>query len=102
MTGHIPFQEWFEHLKDRHGRARITARLTRLQAGLLGQTNRIGSGVHELKIDTGPGYRVYFANDGADIVILLVGGSKRTQAKDIKLAQTYWSDYKLRKKGLRS
>ena len=78
-------------------RARVVARLTRLQAGLIGHVNNVGAGVHELKIDVGPGYRVYFGNDGKEMIILLAGGEKKTQSKDILAAKEYWIDYKLRK-----
>lgn len=94
--GKIPFQEWVDSLKDVDAQNRINVRLNRLRLGLLGDTNRIGEGVHELKVDYGPGYRVYFANEGTTIVILLCGGDKKTQKQDTKTAKFYWADYKKR------
>lgn len=61
--------------------------------GNLGHHRSVGHGVHELKIDFGPGYRVYFGQDGDKVVVLLIGGDKKTQAADIKRAQEYWNDY---------
>ena len=79
----------------------IHNRITRLRSGLLGDVASVGSGVHELKIDFGSGYRVYFGNEGETLVLLLCGGTKRTQAKDISQAKKYWENYKDRKeKGL--
>lgn len=94
--GKIPFQEWINSLKDMDAQNRINIRLNRLRLGLLGNINCIAEGVHELKVDYGPGYRVYFANEGDNIVILLCGGDKRTQKQDTKTAKFYWADYKKR------
>ena len=94
--GMVPFQEWFNSLKDVNAQNRTNIRLNRLRLGLFGDTNRIGEGVHELKVDYGPGYRVYFANEGNTIVILLCGGDKKTQKQDIQKAKVYWADYKKR------
>lgn len=80
-------------MKDRMGRARIRARIARARAGNLGKCEPVGEGVFEPKIDFGPGYRVYFGEVGAAIIILLCGGDKSTQAKDIKAAHDYWADY---------
>ena len=93
-SGQCPFEEWLESLKDRRGSAKVRARIARLRAGNLGQCESVGQGVMELKIDFGPGYRVYFGQVGHAIVILLCGGDKGTQAKDIRLAQGYWADYR--------
>lgn len=95
--GHNPFHEWFLSLKDARAKMRISKRLNTAKAGNLGETRPIGGGAHEMKIDYGPGYRLYFANDGKDIIILLCGGTKRTQQKDINLAQEYWAAYKQEK-----
>lgn len=94
--GRIPASEWLGQLRDGVARARITARLDRLSAGLRGDWRSVGGGVSELRIDHGPGYRVYFAPLGASVVILLCGGDKRTQAEDIEEAHAYWKDYKAR------
>lgn len=68
-----------------------------MSAGLLGDWSGVGDGVCELRIDYGPGYRVYYAQDGKILILLLCGGDKRTQAKDIEKAHGYWKDYKARK-----
>ena len=80
------FAEWIDGLRDTQGRARILARIERLAAGLLGDVKPIGEGVSELRIDCGPGYRVYFKKQGREIIILLAGGDKSTQRRDIKTA----------------
>lgn len=93
-SGSTPFAEWFSKLRDDRAKQKILARLARVRAGNLGQTNSIGEGVQELKIDYGPGYRVYFGQVGSEIVILLCGGDKRTQDEDIKNAKAYFVEYK--------
>ena len=80
------FKAWFEELRDIRGRARIQARIDRLSLGNPGDVRPVGSGVSELRIDYGPGYRVYFVQRGQALVILLAGGDKRTQDRDIKTA----------------
>jgi len=95
-SGHAPFDDWMRNLRDVIGRAAIDARLTLLRRGSLGNKYRdVGDGLIELKIDTGPGYRVYLADDGKNSLILCAG-SKRTQARDIKAAKQFWKDYKTR------
>jgi len=84
------------NLRDVQGRAAIDARVTLLRRGSLGNKYRdVGDGLIELKIDTGPGYRVYLADDGKNSLILCAG-SKRTQSRDIKAAKQFWKDYKTR------
>lgn len=80
------FAKWLGGLRDRQARARIQVRLDRLALGLAGDVKPVGSGVSELRIDYGPGYRVYFKRQGDDVVILLAGGDKRTQDRDIQRA----------------
>ena len=80
------FVAWFEGLKDRAVRARITARIRRLSLGNPGDVKPIGQGVSEMRIDYGPGYRVYFVQRGEALVILLCGGDKRDQSRDIARA----------------
>jgi len=80
------FSKWLTALKDRKARARIQTRIDRLQLGLYGDVKPIGEGVSELRIDYGPGYRVYFVQRGQELVILLAGGDKSTQDKDVKAA----------------
>ncbi len=80
------FARWLDDLSDIRARARVQARIERLAAGLAGDVKPVGEGVCEMRIDYGPGYRVYFMKRGRDIVILLAGGDKRTQSADIKTA----------------
>jgi len=88
--GRSPFTEWLETLRDRAGVARIITRLDRIQIGNFGRVEPVGYGVSELKIDYGPGYRVYFAMSGTTVVLLLIGGDKSTQKRDIATAKEYW------------
>jgi len=80
------YSEWFADLRDRRARARINARIRRLSLGNPGDVKPVGEGVSELRIDYGPGYRVYFTQRGRKVVILLAGGDKRTQERDIQTA----------------
>ena len=80
------FASWFRSLRDRQARARIQVRINRLQLGLAGDVKSVGKSVSELRIDYGPGYRVYYTQSGHELVILLAGGDKRTQDRDIKKA----------------
>ena len=80
------FASWLDGLRDIQARARIQARLARLAAGNTGDVKPVGGGVSELRIDYGPGYRVYYTQQGSELVILLAGGDKKTQATDIKTA----------------
>jgi putative addiction module killer protein len=80
------FRTWLRRLKDSNTVARIVARIRRMEQGNFGDTRSVGAGVMELRIDYGPGYRVYYVNRGAEIVILLCGGDKRTQQQDIRRA----------------
>lgn len=81
------FARWLDELTDLHGRARIQARIERLASGNPGDVAPVGEGVSELRIDVGPGYRVYFTRRRRTVIVLLAGGSKQTQAADIKAAQ---------------
>jgi putative addiction module killer protein len=80
------FRAWLRRLKDSNAVARIVARIRRMEQGNFGDTRSVGAGVMELRIDYGPGYRMYYVNRGAEIVILLCGGDKRTQQQDIRRA----------------
>jgi putative addiction module killer protein len=95
-TGKYPFEVWLAGLRDARARARISVRLLRLQTGLFGDCKSVGAGVHELRIDYGPGYRIYFGQEGQTLVLLLCGGDKGTQTSDIEKAHGYWQDYKAR------
>ena len=80
------FAGWFENLRDRQARSRIDVRIRRLSIGNPGDVEPVGEGVSELRIDYGPGYRVYFVRRGPTLVIVLAGGDKRTQNRDIRRA----------------
>ena len=95
--GANPFRKWLDDLMDNKARAVVRVRLNRVRLGNFGDAKSVGEGVSELRIDYGPGYRVYFGREGNTIVILLCGGQKRTQRRDIKTAHQYWSDYQRRK-----
>jgi len=93
-----PFSDWLGKLRDARARQQVQARIARLRLGKLGDVKPIGEGVSELRIDHGPGYRVYFGQDGPVLVILLCGGEKRTQATDIRSAKAFWAQYKQEQK----
>jgi putative addiction module killer protein len=95
-TGRVPFQAWLDAL-DREAQAKITIALTRLARGNRSHVKGVGGGVAELKVDFGPGYRIYFGHDGQTLVILLAGGTKKRQAEDIAAAKARWAAYKERK-----
>ncbi len=80
------YEQWFDGLRDRQAKARIDVRIRRLSLGNPSDARSVGQGVSELRIEYGPGYRVYFTRRGEWVVILLVGGDKRTQGRDIKTA----------------
>lgn len=80
------FEAWMAALRDENARARINVRIRRMSLGNPGDVKPVGQGVSEMRVDYGPGYRIYFVVRGPEIVLLLSGGDKRTQAKDIKLA----------------
>ena len=88
--GRCPFNDWLLALRDVHARARIRARIARVREGNFGDAKPIGEGVHELRVHHGPGYRIYFGRLGRAVVILLCGGDKRTQPRDIARAKRYW------------
>jgi putative addiction module killer protein len=98
--GHKPFAKFFKRVKG-IAAAKITGAITRLRAGNTGDSKSVGKGVSELRIDWGPGYRIYYGWDGNKLVILLSGGAKKTQKlqrADIEKAQAIWADYKKRKR----
>ena len=88
--------EWLRTLRDLQGKAAIIRRLNRLELGNFGDFKPLREGVFELRIDVGPGYRVYCARSGKTVILLLCGGSKRTQTTDIDRACTYWRDWNSR------
>jgi putative addiction module killer protein len=90
--GHAPFSEWMDRQQaPLYGK--LMARLERVELGNLGDHRGIGEGVFELRIDFGPGYRIYFGLDGSELVVLLIGGTKKTQQRDIDTAKHYWRNY---------
>jgi putative addiction module killer protein len=96
QKGKLPFKEWLDDLSDIKARVAVELRIDRLEIGNFGQSKSLGGGLHELKIDTGPGYRVYFSKVGQTVVLLLCAGSKKSQEKDIAKAREYLKDYKTR------
>jgi putative addiction module killer protein len=95
--GRSPFKEWLYSLRDLTARAKIRVRLDRVRMGNLGDSRSVGDGVHELKIDYGPGYRVYYACEDGQVILLLIGGDKSRQARDIAEAKACRSDWRKRK-----
>jgi len=93
-SGNCPFKTWYSTIKDTRARAVIASRLARVAAGNLGDWKNVGGGVNELRVDYGPGYRVYFAFHDDVMVVLIVGGDKHSQPRDIKAAQKLWEDHK--------
>jgi len=91
-NGKEPFTEWLYGLRDAMGRKRILARVSRLQQGNYGDCEPVGEGVSELRMFFGPGYRVYFGERDNTIIVLLCGGDKDSQGKDIEQAKTYWRE----------
>jgi putative addiction module killer protein len=99
-NGDEPFADWFADL-EAVARAKVTRAIARMEQGNLSNVKSVGGGVLEYRIDFGPGYRVYFGRDGDTLVILLTGGTKKRQQRDIDAAHDYWQDYKQGKRGRR-
>ncbi len=95
-SGHSPFEAWLDALPDRMARARIRARLTRVEAGNLGDCKPLRDGVMELRLDQGPGYRVYLSRQGPVLLLLLCGSDKKGQEREIAQAIAYLKDWKER------
>ncbi|WP_420010525.1 type II toxin-antitoxin system RelE/ParE family toxin [Tateyamaria sp.] len=93
--GKAPFDDWFNKL-DTAAALKVRTALARIETGNLGDVKPVGQGVSERRITFGPGYRVYFGQDGDKLVILLCGGTKKRQSKDIEQAKAFWHDYKNR------
>jgi len=91
--GREPFADWLSGL-DGTAKAKVVRAVARMEQGNLSNVKSVGEGVLELKIDFGPGYRVYLGRDGDTLVILLTGGTKKRQQRDIEAARGYWRDYK--------
>ena len=95
--GGSPYAKWFNRL-NAPAAAKVVTALVRMEQGNLSNTKGVGAGVFECRIDFGPGYRVYFGKDGDTLIILLGGGIKKRQQKDIQDARTIWKEYKRRKR----
>jgi putative addiction module killer protein len=95
--GKSPFRGWFDDL-DAAAAAKVTVALARLEQGNTSNTKTVGEGVLEYRIDWGPGYRIYLGRDGETLVILLTGGTKQRQQRDIARAKEFWTDYKRRRR----
>ena len=95
--GKSPYAEWLVSLRDVRARAKIIMQVDRMELGLFGDSEPIGEGLSELRIHYGPGYRVYYGKEVQHSYLLLCGGDKSTQSKDIKRAKVYWQDYERRK-----
>jgi len=96
LDGKEPFTHWFETLKDKKIKAQLKNRLERVAVGNNGDCKALGDGIFELRVHYGPGYRMYFAEKGNYFILLLAGGTKANQKKDIKNAKAYWEDFKER------
>ena len=92
--GRCPFEQWYRNIRDGEARDRIRKRLLRIRDGNLGDCKQLGEGVFELRIDFGPGYRVYFAIAQRVLIVLINGGDKSTQNKDISAAKRFWRENK--------
>lgn len=97
--GRVPYWEWLRGLRDVETRGRIRERIDRLEDGNFGDCKLLGGGLLELRLRFGAGYRVYVGEADKTVVMLLFGGDKRTQERDIKKAQEYWAEFKSRKHG---
>ena len=95
--GRSPFEDWFNDL-DAAAAAKVSVALVRLGLGNVSNARSVGEGVLEYRIDWGPGYRIYFGRDGDTLVILLTGGTKKRQQRDIERPKEFWTDYKWRRK----
>lgn len=95
-NGNVPFLSWLSSLSHKKTQAIIRVRLDRIKLGNFGDFKFLGEGVFELRVDFGPGYRIYYGRRGLDFVILLCGGDKKRQQKDVEKAISYWIDYRRR------
>lgn len=98
QNGRKPFTVWFESLRDARAQGKIEARLISLESGNLGDYKSVGGGVYELRIHVGKGYRIYFGEVDNTGILLLCGGDKSSQQRDIERAKTFWNDFKERQR----
>ena len=99
IEGKEPFIDWYRNLRDRKSRTQIAERLDRIGLGNFGNHKALGAGVYELKIPYGPGFRIYYGIQNKIVIIILCGGDKASQPKDIQKAKEYWALYKEMKNG---
>lgn len=97
-SGRCPFDDWFEEIREKNTRAKILTRLDRLKVGNFGDCKSIGDGIAELRIHYGPGIRIYYSKIGNKIILLLTGGEKDSQSKDINKAKEHLKEYRSREK----
>jgi len=95
--GACPFADWFDEL-DVQAALKVRTALARMEVGNFGDVKPVGQGVSERRINYGPGFRIYFGQEGGKLIVLLVGGTKKRQQRDVAQAKAYWTDYKRRKK----
>ena len=95
-VGAEPMTDWLNSLRDKRAQAKVRMHIKRIEAGSFGDAEAVGEGVFELREHLGAGYRVYYGRHGQTVVILLCGGTKKTQPADIKTAKEYWTDWKRR------
>ena len=95
-TGKKPFDQWFKTLKDVKAKSLIVSRLDRIKLGNFGDVTPVGDGIHELRFHFGPGYRIYYAKIETQIILLMCGGAKKTQQKDIEKAKQHLKDFILK------
>jgi len=93
-SGEVPFKNWYDALKDKQTKIKIQLKLSKLRSGNLGDAKSLGNGLHELRIQTGPGYRIYFTYSGKEIIVIFSASSKRGQDKAIQQARKYLEDYR--------
>lgn len=92
-SGREPFTDWHKKLRDKRTQARVDARIARVRAGNFGDCKSVGEAVYEMRLDYGPGYRVYFGKIESTLILLLCGGDKSSQADDIRKAKEYWQEF---------
>ena len=92
--GKVPFEQWYDSLRDKVTKVRVRRRLDRIELGNFGDTESVGEGVYELRLHFGSGYRIYFGRIGNTVIVLVGGGDKNTQNKDIAKAKAIWRQYK--------
>lgn len=96
--GVVPFKAFLSGIRDPRGKSAVAKAITKMQSGLMGDVRSVGSGVQELKIHVGKGFRIYFYNDGQELIVLLGGSDKKDQKREIANAKQYLKDYQRQKK----